>query len=307
MLAPQIPILTAPADIVNQALDMLGQPAKILGSIEDATPVSEAARRNYGQILRQLLRSSHWAFARKQANLQLLGDATGQSPAPVSPVVLAPWTYAYAWPTDAVAGRWLPASTPLDTQGVLTDANGVPLTTAPAPANQCIPLTPARFLVTSTDQYPTQVGVQPWTSLPDYTRTEGLGPTNRWIILTDIKGASFVYTRLVTVIEEWDNLFRNCMVTALALALAPTAIEDLKLRVEERNRLSDVLKMAIGDARVASGNDVGFPQSTDHMPDWITMRSLGPWGAYGGVAEFGCVGTYMPWQPFSLGGAGGVY
>src|ERR1700752_4401627 len=200
MSQPTIPYLQSPAVIVNQSLDALGESGQIIGDVTDGTPVAEAARRNYGQILRQLLRTAYWSFARKQATLQLLGDATGQSAAPVSTFVEEPWTYAYAWPIDGVAGRWMPTQTPLATQGAVPTQAAVPLATASAPVPP-VPNLPARFLVASSDQYPVQVGAQPWqqpwNNRPDLQLTEGVGPISRKIVLTDQPNALFVYTRLV--------------------------------------------------------------------------------------------------------------
>lgn len=305
--APTIPYLQPPATIVNQSMDLIGESGQIIGDITDGTPVAEAARRNYGQVLRQLLRTAHWNFARKQATLQLLGDATGQSPSPpISTFVEEPWTYAYAWPIDGVQGRWMPSMTPLGTQGTATDAQGVPLTTGGTPI-PCMPNQPARFLVSSSDQYPVQVGQQPWqqpwNNRPDLQLTEGVGPISRKVILTNQQNALFVYTRLVTVIEEWDDLFRQAMVMALSVILIPTAIRDPKMRIAERDRLLPMLKNAVADARVANGNEAGMPQSTDHLPDWIRARN-GGWGG-SNLGDFGAggAGYYYPWDSLSLGGS----
>src|SRR5438045_2330902 len=122
-----------PGDIVNRAFDALGL-GFALGTLEDGTPESEPARRAYGPALRQLLRAAHWNFARKSGALQLLGDAAGQTrdPAtgtPISTQVEPPWRFAYAWPIDGVAARWLPwqmassGSVPLMTN--LAAASGV--------------------------------------------------------------------------------------------------------------------------------------------------------------------------------------
>lgn len=292
--------LQSPATIVNQAIDSLGEPGKIIGDITDGTPVAETGRRNYGQLLRQLLRTAHWSWARKQATLTLLGDATGQSAAPISTFVEQPWTYAYGWPIDGVAGRWMPTQTPLGTAGTPTTTTGVPLTTAGAPTPN-IPFLPARFLVGSSDQYPIEVGGLPWNQLPDLQRTEGLGPTSRKIILTNQQCALFVYTRMVPVIEEWDDLFRQAMVASLAVVLAPVAIEDPKMRMAERDRHLLIAKNTIADARVANGNDSGQPQGVDHQPPWITARN-GGWYGGDGLGYGGTLGYYLPWEPMSLGG-----
>lgn len=295
--------LTVPADIINQAVDMLGESGMIIGDIADGTPVAEAARRAYGQGLRQLLRTAHWDFARKRAKLTLLGDATGSAPVGVSTFVECPWGYAYGWPTDGVQGRWMPWMPP---NGQPTNGNGVPLTTGTS-VTAAYSNNPGRFLVSSSDQYPIETGFTPWDQLPDLSRSEGLGPTSRKIILTDCCNADFVYTRLVTTIEEWDSLFRSAFVIMMALAIAPTAITDPKLRIAVVQRLGPALKNAVDNARVANGNESSYPQSVDSIPIWLRARnslwpgmSSGPGGSvYSGY-------TFYPFDS-SMQWVGSVY
>lgn len=287
--SPSIPYLQSPATICNQAIDKLGEPGQIIGDITDGTAVAEAARRNYGQGLRQLLRTAHWNFARKRAKLQLLGDATGSASTDVPPVssdVEQPWAYAYAWPTDAVQGRWLPW-TPINAQP--ENSSGVPLTTGNSAIAQ-YNFVPGCFLISSSDKYPIVEGQIGWDQLPDLQRTEGLGLTSRKVILTNCCEAHFVYTRLVTQIEEWDDLFREAFVTMMAIVLAPTVLKaDPKRAMAERDRLIAVLKMAVADARVANGNESGWPQTTDFESSYVRARNWGAgWGGYGsGYGGFG--------------------
>lgn len=298
-----IPYLQPPATIVNQALDALGADEEmIIGDITDGTRVGEAARRNYGQTLRQLLRANHWPFARKQAILTLLGDATGQSSLPIITAVEMPWTYAYAWPIDAVQGRWMPSSWPADASGQPTNLTGVPLTTGVS-AIQPVPLLPGRFLVSSSSLYPVEIGNVPWNQMPDLQRTEGLGPVYRKVILSDLCHASFVYTRLVTVIEEWDDMFREAMVSLMALVLAPVVFKDPKERLAQRNAMIAIVKDTIANARVAANNEAGFPMTVDHQPPWMTARNGGYFGQGGDWAGGGTLGYYLPWEPFSMGGS----
>jgi hypothetical protein len=292
MVDVPIPYLQTPATIVNQALDRIGASDKIIGDVTtDGSPIAEAARRNYGQLLRQLLRTAHWDFARRFARLTLLADSSGQTPN-VSTVVECPWQYAYAWPIDGVLGRWMPFT---PSNGQPQQPDGTPLTTGQTLLTP-YPQMPGRFLVSSSAEYPVEVGQVPWDQMPDLQRTEGVGPNFRKIILTNCCNAHFVYTRLCPVVEEWDDLFREAMVTLLALALIPVAIADPKLARAYRNDMIAIAKNAIADARVANGNEAGFPQSVDHQPNWITARNGGWWngtgysqGAYSGYA-------YYPWD-----------
>jgi hypothetical protein len=306
MSAVGIPYLSSPATIINEAVDLLGQPGKLIGDLNDGTAIAETARRNYGQGLRQLLRTAHWDFARKRAKLTLLGDATGNSPLPVSPVVECPWTYAWAWPIDGIQGRWLPWN-PTNAQPL--SSTGVPLTTGVS-VGVNYGLQPGRFLVSSSDLYPVEVGNPPWTQRPDLSRTEGLGPTSRKIILTDCCNAEFVYTRFEPVIEVWDSLFRQAFVMMMALAIAPSAIEDPKLRLAETGRLIPMLKNAIADARVANGNEAGMPQSTDFEASFIRARNQWAWGGnggFGGPLDGGGALGYFGYGWDSMSWCGSVY
>lgn len=273
-----------PADVVNRAYDALGS-TKIIGSIMDGTKDSEAARRAYGLTLRQLLRAANWNFARKQAALQLLGDASGQSD--VSDVVEQPWLYAYAWPIDGVKARFVPWNNDLTNGGIPgnnTAIPPVPLTTDPNPAPRMARLIPTRFLVGSSDQYPVVIGQADWDNLPD--AVEGAGPINRTIILSNVPQATLVYTRLVLDIEEWDPLFAGAMDATLAAKLAMVVVEDKKFARVLRDEQIAIAKEAIKQARIADGNE-GW-STTDHMPDWITARSSSGYGiGWGGWGGFG--------------------
>ncbi len=274
---PFVPYLTPPAVIVNQALDMLGASEdSILGSINDGTRVGEASLRAYGRVLRELLRANHWPFARRVQKLDLLGDATGNSALPVISKVEVPWTFAYSWPTDAVQGRWLMWN-PVGSQP--ENAQGVPLTTGTSAIIQ-YNLQPGRFLVSSSSDYPIEVGTIPWDQQPDLQRTEGLGPVYRKVILTDCQCAHFVYTRLETVVEAWDDGFRSAMVAMMAWYLAQVAVDDPKLRLAQRHEMAATVKELVTDARVQANNESGFPLSVDFESPFITARNWG--GGWGG-------------------------
>lgn len=300
MSAIGIPYLQTPAIIVNQALVAIGATDKFIGDITDGTKVAEAARYEYGQKLRQLLRANHWPFARKYGPLTLLADATGCTPG-VSTVVEQPWTYAYAWPIDAVQGRWMPWNPP---SGQPVSATGVPLTTGQS-AIVNYSQVPARFLTSSSELYPITGGNVPWDQMPDLQRTEGVGPRSRKIILTDVCEAQFVYTKLVTTIEEWDDLFRKAMVASMAVIVAPSAIDDVKVRTVERDKQIAIAANILADARAAASNEAGYPQTTDHLPPWQTARNGGWFGRDGGLGAYpsvgGTLGTFLPWEPYSLG------
>jgi hypothetical protein len=291
-----------PADIVNRAFDSIGAPV-IIGSLYDGSVQSEAARRIYGRTLRQLLRSSHWSCARKRGFPQLLGDSTGQTP-DVGTIVEAPWIYAYAWPIDAVAIRWVPWSgLP---PSALALAGGPPIPGNIQPPNPAVPIMqnlnvpsvplypfskPGRFLLSVTDQYP-----QPYPS--NFDATEGVGQTSRRIILTNIPQAQCVYTYLALEIEVWDPLFEQAMVAVLASQLAMVVFKaQPQIAVAERNSQIAIAKAAIREARVSSDNEAGFRQTTDRLPDWLGVRRLGGFGRWGagGFDAFGGGGGPGVW------------
>ena len=267
-----------PSDMVNRSLDAIGA-GTVIGDLSDGSKISEAARRNYGPTLRGLLRAVHWNFNRKRAELQLLADASGQTLAPngqaISNAVEPPWTYAYGWPNDCLKPRWVPWAPP---GGSPVDASGVALTTGTVQAPY-YPQMPARFLISSSDQFNDTVGQTGWDNAPDLHGTEGAGLLARRIILSDVPGAECVYSALVVEIEQWDPLFGQAFVSALGERLCLVAIPDRKIAMAERAAQVSLAKRALIEARIANGNEAGFPQTTDHTPDWIRARSDGGFGA----------------------------
>jgi len=307
-----------PSDVVNRALDELGQ-GKIIGSFEDGTTESELARRWYGETLRQLLRMSHWSFARKRSKMQLLGDRLNQVPDfPGAGLVEPPWRFSYAWPIDCVRPRWVPwnrQSAPGFPPGNLTIPP--PLTQSPVPpfadnisSSHWHEETPARFLSSSTDQFPTEIGVQQWDQIPDLDDIEGVGPNTRRIILTDVFDAWLVYTRLALEIETWDELFSQAMVDVLAIRFAPTVIPDPKERAGIVAQRTALAELAIGKARMASANEVGFLQTASYEASWLRARTAYGYGGWGGGYGSGAGYFALGWEDgaFGYGGqGGGVY
>lgn len=275
--------MLGPEDIINRAIDALGADDQIIGSFSDGTRVSESARRTYGPMLRQLLRGAPWNFARKIAPLELLADASGNTLAPntnvsISRDVEPPWIYAYAWPTDGVAARWLPWRL-----GEISTTQP-PLYTNMANTSMLQNQYPARFLVSSSDQFPAVTGETEWGQFPDLDSIEGVGPIGRRIVLTDVCHAHLVYTRLVLAVQEWDPLFSEAMVAFMAQRLALVARkDDPKAAIALRNGQVAIVKSALMEARARNANDAGFPQSINRQAPWIRARGYGMtgWGACG--------------------------
>ena len=280
-----------PQDIANRAADSLG--VGIIGAFTDGTVASEAFRRAYGPTLRQLLRACMWGFARKMGVLQLLGDSTGQTTDvlgnPYPTTVEPPWIYAYAWPIDGLRARWLP-------WGMTAPGTSIPPMTGLTSPITTWPLKPARFLISSSDQFPTVVGQTDWDNLPDFSSTEGVGATGRRVVLTNVQNAQLVYTKLALVIEEWDELFTEAMVALLASRVAMIVIEDKKLALTQRAQQIAIAKEMIREARTVNANDSGFPQSTTHEASWIRYRTGGyasrniGWGTLGDGPGYTSVG-----------------
>lgn len=295
---------TTPAMVVNRALDLLGRSDIVIGDLEEGTEGAKPALRAYGPALRQLLRSAPWAFARKQAPLTLLADATGQTPN-VGTKVQAPWTYEYQYPADCVKARFLPWNTnPVSASPPLMSGLNQP------PLNS-VRLIPAPFLVALDYTYP--VGgtacALTWDDIPDWASTPGEGPEQRTVIYTNVppqpQGTdptiypSLIYTALVLYPSQWDALFEEAMVNYLAQKLAISLVPDKKFAVTVRNQAIAVAKEMIAEARVISGNEAGYPQTTNSNPDWMRARNwgsgwysggygIGAWGPYGsGIGSWG--------------------
>lgn len=271
--------MSSVADIVNRALDAAGS-VETVGDIEDGTNVAEVARRHYMPTLRQLSRAAHWNCLRKQAPLLLLADATGQTQN-VGSVVPAPWTYEYALPTDCMKARFVPQN-----GGYL--AGQAPAGNIAIPATPLMPglgqppvnglkLIPTRFLVGTDSNYPVQVNPnapqdqQPWNN-----DVQGVSPTDRTVVLSNVKAATLVYTGLLVYPTLWDSLFEEAFVAALAAAMAlPLSKADKKLGLAMRQQNIAIAVQKVTEARVRDG-DEGFFNS-DSTASWIKVRRGGWW------------------------------
>jgi len=290
-----------PTDVAQQALDAIGSPVTI-GDIEEGTRPAQLLLRAYWQCLRQLLRAAHWNMARAQAPLLLLGDATGNTPN-VSNYVMAPWTFAYAWPTDAMKGRFLPYQYPTNLgppPGNIVPANStLPLMTGlgQAPLNMSR-LVPARWLEATDPNYPVPAGSITW-------ETQGVSPQGRTVILTNVQNAIFIYTRLMLYPSNWDVLFRGALVAYLAseVALPLWTEKDRKFGLEIRTQQIQIAKEKIQQARLTDGNEGFF--SSDISVDWLRARNTGGGrGNWNGADGGGPGNLYCSWD--ALGFADGT-
>jgi hypothetical protein len=262
-------MILSPADIANRALDIIGVTTTI-GDIEEGTVEARPFARNYVSSMQELLRAVRWNFARRQATLTLLQDATGQSAAPVGTgtVAMRPWVYEYAYPNDCMTARFVPLNfLPPST------SPPVPLTTANSLIpNYFVPTTPAPFLV-SNDASSFMGGITNWNQLPDLNGAQGQGLISQAVILTNVPQATLVYTSRVTEPNVWDPAFQQALAAVLASRVAMAVIPDKKLAVAMQSLAINVAKTTISEARISNGNE--SLSGIDRIPDWISARGSG--------------------------------
>ena len=131
---------------------------------------------------------------------------------------------------------------------------------------------PARFTVATDYNYPAIQGQVTW-------ETQGVSPTSRTVILTNVKTAQVVYTALMPYPSTWDPLFRAAMVAYLASEIALPLAKDKKFGLTLRGQQIAIAKEKIGQARLTDGNE-GF-YSSDIQVDWMRTRNVG--GAFRGT------------------------
>lgn len=281
-----------PSDVAQQAVDEAGIDY-LLGDIEDGSRPAQVILRAYRQSLMQLLRVANWDMARKEADLTLLADSTGQT-ANVGTVVQGNmFQYEYAYPIDAVKVRYIPRQGPVNpgaVTGNITPPNsGAPLMPNLNQAPSLVPrMRPARFVITSDPNYPPAAGAINW-------EVQGVSPTARTVILTNVKSAKCVYTFLNLYPSTWDALFREAFVALLASRIVLPLSKDKKAGLEMRKAQMEIARDAIVTARAIDGNEGWF--SSNIRVNWIDTRYMGAGWYWGGRAGFGGAGADM-WGGF---------
>lgn len=286
--------------MANEALDAAGIDYT-LGDLEDGVRYAQVCARKYRPLLGALLRAAHWSFARKQQQLQILTDQTGQL-TPNTNTQL-PWIYSYALPNDCVLAIYVPwQQSPL--------LMGEPSTNI-TPPNPQLPLMsglaqtnlgytkPARFLISRDVNFPPAAGQV-------YDAVQGVSPMGQTVILTNVPQAFLVYTSLVLTPSEWDTEFREAYVAYLASEIAVPLHKDKKFGLAMANRQVQIAKDKISEARAQSAN-AGWNVNS-HFPDWINIRNTGSGWGWGWGQEFGLdsggIGIwYGAWDSLSIGGA----
>lgn len=273
-----------PQDVSNQALDAAGINFT-LGDMEEGTRPAQVILRAYGQCLRQLLRAANWSFARKTADLVLLADATGSTPN-VGTKVPVPFIYEYQLPIDCMKMRFIPWNPASQVSSPPAGNIAIPSTPLMTGLGTYLPgqrIRPARFQVATDYNYPPPAGVMTWD-------TQGVSPTGRTVILTNVQNAQAVYTALMVYPSVWDPLFRSAFVAYLASEIAFPLSDDKKFGLQVRAQQIAIVKQKITEARLTDGNE--STSSSDVSTDWMRTRNVGGWhgpnsngggdGGYGG-------------------------
>lgn len=265
------------ADVINRALDLIGWP-EMVGDPQEGTHQAQVSLRAYRLCRQQLLRAAHWDFARKQAPMLLLADATGNTEN-VGTTVPFNWTYAYAYPNDCMKMRFIPWNwenqsaqvPPTNTQISTT----IPLVGGLGYMPPGARMVPAKFIVGSD-----------FNNLPppgsDYTSLQGVSPISRVVVLTNVRYAQGVYTCDQLYPTVWDPLFRSAMESYIAseIAVPIWAKKDLKTGLAMRDTQIPILRDKITQARAINGNE--GTSSSDLAVDWMNVRrSGGPYGNWG--------------------------
>jgi hypothetical protein len=282
-----------PEAIANLALDAAGIDFTI-GSLSDGTRPAQVTLRRYYDTMKQLLRASHWSFARKEAPLQLAAAVGGQTTDALGNVVTVPsqvpagFQFSYDYPSDCLMVRYVPANywnvTPAVPPTNITPAGGpAPLTTGlVTPVGQSRPV-PTRFLITSDMNY-----------IPDGAGNDipGVAPIGVTRILSNVQNARCVYTYDCNYVNLWDDLFREAMVASLAAQIALPLAADKKMGMAMRQQNIAIALERIREARAKSSNE-GW-SSSDISVDWIRIRNSGsPYGYWGGGNGYGGGAGYL--------------
>lgn len=277
--------MNLPADLANQVLDSCGWPISPgIGDLQEGSREAQIILRWYGQCMRQMLRAANWDWARVQVDLQLLADASGNTPN-VGTIVPQPWTYSYAYPSDCMKVRYVPYNWPgtaaaVPTGNIVPPNNGAPIVGGLQPWMGG-KLRPSRFLIGIDKNNPPPAGSNDWT-------IQGVSPQGRTAIFSNVKNAQVIYTALINYPSMFDSLFREALVAYIAseVALPLWALRDKAFGAKIRAENIAIAKEKILQARATNGNESGWNNS-DFQPDWMRFRRAeGPgWGgsdSYGG-------------------------
>lgn len=194
-------VLTAPEDLINNALARIGYKLRI-GSIYEGSAAAKKALDVYGQARDGLLRQNDWGFAERNIAMTLLKSAPALPgggygyipPAAWNPVTNPPlgYLFSYQYPSDCLKVR---------------------------------ALKPAPFLLPEMDPRPVIYKVFNDNSATPYVKS----------IACNVPNAQLTYTGQVTDPSTWEADFTEALCEELGKVLAPTFNpEMLKLIVPDQ-------------------------------------------------------------------------
>lgn len=248
---------TSAIQLCNQALSEIGTRSNI-SAFDDGSKEGYQCGLWYDALRRRLLRTALWGFARGQLVMTELGDLIPDGTSPY------PFLFKYAYPSDCIKMRYV-LRPPVggNISGSITPptvgfASGSACWLGPSRENRYLPASDVDL---------------------DGNQTK--------VILSNVCRAIGVYTRDITNVDLFDDLFNEALQAALAYKL----VIPLSGNVGQRDQFKKAAEDAILQARVADGNEA-IPTS-DHSVDWIVTRGVGSQFGYG---PFG--------GPFGAGGDG---
>ncbi len=253
-------------DICNAALGCVGTRSTIAAMNEPSVEAVNCST-YYDFARRGVLRSYAWSFARKQVSAALLAAAQGTpenpngtvpiplvpvslvNPAGSTPTPITTWQYEYAYPQDCLRMRhqeWPQQQNSTFGSTLVWTGNYPPLNNGSLESS----------------------GQSSTARKPAYeisTDLDSLGNTIK-VILSNLEFAIFVYTMDATNVDQFDAMFEEAFIWALAAKLVgPLTGDDAKAKLCAENAMAAVMKAKVADANES-------PTNTDHVPDWIRAR-----------------------------------
>lgn len=261
-----------PTAICNQALQAAGL-RMVLGDIQDGTEAAQVCLRAYSECVRQMIRGAHWDAFRREAELQLVADASGQT-AGVGTIVPGGMQYSYNYPADCAKLRFIPANrgntvAPVPSGNIVPDNSSSPISAATS-AVVGQRLIPSRFLIANDPN-----------SAPDGASNNiaGISPIGSTVICCNIQNAFGVYTMEAMWPNLWDSLFRSAVVDYIASEIAFVLYTDKKVGIAVQDRLSGRAQAKLSEARRTNGNESWA--NADLNVDWMRYRLSGGFNGYG--------------------------
>lgn len=233
--------------IVNMALAEIRARTNVTSiNPSDGTKAGDLAALMYQPRFDGLARAAHWNCLKWQASLTLAKAASGtpENPTGADPQPPAPWQYEYAWPSSPFCLKPRYIVPPINSAGGVPFLTNLGLMQPPLSLRSAIPFT------VSADSDADGNAVK--------------------VILTNIAQASLVYTARITDPNLWDSNFVEAFVMVLSAWFAEPITGSDKLTSQKVILASNM----VTQARISDGNE--GPTSSDHLPDWIRVRSGTP-------------------------------